>query len=125
MGVLYDLVRRVAQALLAVVFVKGGFDSSRNPGARTDKAASLGLSNAETLVRLNGAAMALGGAALALDKVPRLAAAGLVASMVPTTVAGHPFWKLDGPERDAQLTQFGKNLGLIGGLLLVVTAKRR
>jgi uncharacterized membrane protein YphA (DoxX/SURF4 family) len=59
------------------------------------------------------------GAALALGKLPRLSAALLAASLVPTTLAGHPFWELDDPkERSAQRIQFLKNLGLLGGLLL-------
>ena len=75
-------------------------------------------------MRFNGVAMVVGGAAMALDVTPRLAAAGLIASLVPTTVAGHPFWELEGAERDGQLIQFCKNLGLIGGLVLVATAPR-
>ena len=53
--------------------------------------------------------------------MPRLAALGLVASMIPTTLAGHSFWELDGAERKAQEIQFLKNAGLVGGLLLVLT----
>ena len=47
----------------------------------------------ELLVRANGAAMVAGGALLATGRVPRLSALGLAAAMVPTTVAGHPFWE--------------------------------
>jgi len=124
MGLISWTERRVGQALLSIVFVKSGFEVARNPGARVDKAAKLGLPNAELVVRANGAAMVAGGAALALNKVPRLAALGLIASMVPTTVAGHPFWELEGAERKAQEIHFAKNLGLIGGLVLVLTKAR-
>ena len=66
----------------------------------------------------------LGGAALTLDKLPRLAALGLIASTIPTTLAGHPFWNFDGAERKAQEIQFLKNAALVGGLLLVLTRSR-
>ena len=89
-----------------------------------DKAAKLGLPKPELAVRANGAAMVVGGAALALNKVPRLAALGLIASMIPTTIAGHPFWELEGADRKAQEIHFAKNLGLIGGLVLVLTKPR-
>lgn len=121
MGVIDRLERRAGQALLGATFMKLGFDAAVHPGPRVDKAATLGLPNAELAVRGNAAAMVAGGAALALDKLPRLAAFGLIASMIPTTLAGHAFWNFDGAEREAQETQFLKNAGLVGGLLLVLT----
>lgn len=40
--------------------------------------------------------------------------------MLPTTVAGHPFWEIDDPaKRSQQRVQFLKNLGILGGLLVV------
>ena len=72
------------------------------------------------MVQFNGAAMVLGGAALVAGKMPRAAALGLAISMVPTTVAGHAFWKLtDQGERKAQRTQFLKNATVVGGLLAI------
>ena len=124
MGAITWVERRVGQALLSAVFVKSGFDVARSPGARLDKAAKLGLPNPELAVRANGAAMVVGGAALALNKVPRLAALGLIASMIPTTIAGHPFWEFEGADRKAQEIHFAKNLGLMGGLVLVLTRSR-
>ena len=49
---------------------------------------------------------------------------GLIASMIPTTLAGHAFWDFDGAERKANEIQFLKNAGLVGGLLLVLTRRR-
>jgi putative oxidoreductase len=124
MGVIDRLERRVAQALLGATFIKLGFDAALAPGSRADKAAALGLPNAELAVRANGAAMVAGGAALTLDKLPRLAALGLITSMIPTTLAGHAYWHFDGAERKANEIQFLKNAGLVGGLLLVLTSRR-
>jgi uncharacterized membrane protein YphA (DoxX/SURF4 family) len=124
MGAIHWTGRRAGQALLGVMFVKLGFDAARKPGPRVDKAAALGLPlDPELAVRGNGAAMVVGGAALIADKVPRLAALGLVAAMIPTTLAGHSFWELEGADRKAQEIQFLKNAGLVGGLLLVLTGK--
>jgi uncharacterized membrane protein YphA (DoxX/SURF4 family) len=125
MGAIGWVERRAGQALLGAMFMKLGFDAARQPGPRVDKAASLGLPlDPELAVRGNGAAMVLGGAALTLDKLPRLATLGLLASMIPTTLAGHPFWELEGAERKAQEVQFYKNLALIGGLLLALPARK-
>jgi uncharacterized membrane protein YphA (DoxX/SURF4 family) len=118
--------RRGGQAMLGVMFVKLGFDAARSPGPRAQKAEALGLPlEPELAVRINGAAMVLGGAALIMDKLPRLAALGLVASMVPTTLAGHPFWDMEGDERKAQEIQFYKNLAMTGGLLALATRSSR
>ena len=116
--------RRAGQALLGATFMKLGFDAAVDPGSRVDRAAALGLPNAELAVRGNGAAMVAGGAALTFDKFPRLAALGLIASMIPTTLAGHAFWDFDGAERKGQEIQFMKNAGLVGGLLLVLAGSR-
>ena len=124
MGAIHSAERRAGQALLGVMFVKLGFDAARQPGPRVEKAAALGVPlDPEMAVRVNGAAMVAGGAALILDKVPRLAALGLVGAMIPTTLAGHAFWALDGADRKAQQIQFLKNAGIVGGLLVLLTKK--
>ena len=106
---------------MAGIFVMGGWDALREPGGRPKRAASIGLPEDETLVRANGAAMMVGGAALGVGVLRRAAAAGLIASLVPTTLAGHAFWReADPAARGQQRTQFLKNLGLVGGLLLVI-----
>ena len=124
MGAFGWVERRTGPALLGAVFIKLGFDAAREPGPRVDKAAALGVPNPALAVRGNGAAMVAGGAALVVNKVPRLAALGLIASMVPTTLAGHPFWDLEGAERKPQEIQFYKNLGLMGGLILALQGHR-
>lgn len=110
----------LARALLAAPFVWLGWEAAAEPGGRVDLAADLGVPSPEAAVRLNGAAMVAGGVGLASGVAPRAAAVGLVASMVPTTLAGHAFWQQDDPgARKANRIQFLKNLGLIGGLLAV------
>jgi uncharacterized membrane protein YphA (DoxX/SURF4 family) len=78
----------------------------------------------ELAVRANAANMVVSGSMLALGILPRFAAAMLIGSLIPTTVVGHQFWKAEGPQAGNQLTQFLKNLGLIGGLLAVVVGQR-
>jgi putative oxidoreductase len=124
------LVRRIARPLLASIYIYGGVDAFRNPAGKAPAADTLvsgmpaklpGISSTEQLVRADGAAKVLGGVALALGKFPRLAALGLVASLVPTTVAGHPFWQEKDPaKRKMQQLQFLKNASIVGGTLLAV-----
>lgn len=122
------LVRRLARPMLAATFVVGGTDQLKHPGRKADTAAPLlekvaprlGLpSDPELLVRANGVVMVGAGTMLALGRLPRLSAAVLAATLVPTTLAGHQFWRESDPAaRAGQRTQFLKNLGMLGGLLI-------
>lgn len=73
----------------------------------------------ELLTKVNGGVMVGAGLLLAIGKLPRLSAAALAATIVPTTLAGHRFWEADDPdEKVAQQIHFMKNLALLGGLAL-------
>lgn len=110
----------VARALLGGMFIVGGYNAAKVPGGRTKVVEGTGLPYAEEFVRFNGAAQAVGGTALALGVFPRAAAVGLIASTIPTTVVGHPFWKDEDPKaRQMNLMQFLKNAAAVGGLMLV------
>ena len=50
--------------------------------------------------------------------MPRLSAAVLATSLVPTTLAGHRFWEAPAETRQQQQLHFFKNLSLLGGLLI-------
>jgi putative oxidoreductase len=119
---------RVAGRLaLAAMFITGGADALFDPGPRAPKAAEIGVPlDPEVAVRANGAAMLAAGAALAVGMWPRLAAAVLAGSLVPTTLAGHPYWQLEDPAmRRQQRIHFFKNVGLFGGALLALSERRR
>lgn len=113
--------KQFAYLLLSVIFVQGGYRAYAQPGHRVDPVAKIGIPEPELAVKANGAAMVVGGAMLGLGILPKLGAAILFASLIPTTLAGHAFWKEeDEATRKQQQTQFAKNLGLLGGLLLVI-----
>jgi putative oxidoreductase len=111
--------RFLARCLFADIFLVAGYDALTNPGHRTEVVAkTLPLPQPHLMVRINGASMLAGGAALALGVKPRLAALGLAAALVPTTYSGHQFWNQNDPAaRRMQLVHFNKNVSLIGGLL--------
>lgn len=125
------LVRLVARPMLGAMFVKGGIDQLSDPRSKAPVAADVtepvrqsvgepvSAMDDTTLVQVNGAAQVVGGLLLSFGKAPRLAAALLAGSLVPTTLAAHRFWEEQDPEQRAgQQVHFLKNLGLLGGLLL-------
>ncbi len=118
------LITWLGQLLLSVIFIQGGSSAYLEPGNRPARVAKAGIPEPELAVKANGALMVFAGIALALNLWPKLAATALLASLIPTTLVGHPFWEEEeeGP-RKMQQTQFAKNLGLIGGLLLVLTQR--
>jgi putative oxidoreductase len=129
------IVRLLARPMLASMFVVGGLDSLARPSPKVAKATKVtdqvpplaekvapGVpvpTDPETLIRINGGVQVAAGLALATGRWPRLSALALVATLVPTTYAGHAFWEeTDTGTRAAQRIQFFKNLSMMGGLLL-------
>ncbi|HEY0698259.1 MAG TPA: DoxX family protein [Micromonospora sp.] len=126
-------VRAAARALLSGIFVISGARAVSNPRPLVSRASSVTdrigpvlartspalPTDAESLVRLNGAVQVVSGLLLATGHLTRPAAAALAGTLVPTTLAGHPFWTVKEPaERATHQIQFMKNLGLLGGLLM-------
>ena len=122
--------RAAGRVALSAMFITGGADAFLDPGPRAGKAAELGVPlEPQLAVRVNGATMLAAGVALALGVWPRLAAATLAGTLVPTTLAGHPYWRMTDPAaRRQQRAHFFKNVGMFGGALLVLAerpARRR
>jgi putative oxidoreductase len=73
----------------------------------------------EQAVRISGGVQVVAGSLLALGWWPRLAAAAIAATLVPTTLAGHRFWEAEEDQQRAQQRiQFLKNASMLGGLLI-------
>jgi putative oxidoreductase len=125
-------VRSAANAMLASIFVISGVKILLDPDSRADTAKRVTdkvgpwiekvdprlPSDTRSLIRLKAGVDVAAGLLLASGRFTRPAALALAVNLVPTTLAGHPFWAMDKSVRTMQQTQFLKNLGLLGGLLL-------
>jgi putative oxidoreductase len=127
------LVRMIARPMMASLFVWSGVRVLRNPEPVLPKAEPVAErvkpllqkaspqipTDPKTLVRINAGLHVVGGTMFALGWAPRISSLLLAGSMVPTTVAGHPFWEYsDKAERNNQLNHFIKNVAITGGLLI-------
>jgi putative oxidoreductase len=129
------VIRLVARPMLASVFFVGAASALKNapslaPKASrvTDKVVPLAQrvapsvpvpSDPVTIVRLNAGVQIAAAAALATGRAPRLSSAVLAASLLPTTIAGHPFWRESDPAtKNLQRLNFFKGVSLVGGLLI-------
>ena len=127
--------RLLARPLLASTFVLGAVNALKNAPALAEKAKPVtdrivpAIEKAApqlpiphdpaTLVRVNAAVQLLAAASLARGNAPRLSSTVLIASLVPTTVAGHAFWEETDPAaKKQQRMHFFKNVSIAGGLLL-------
>ena len=127
---LFAPLRPAARILTGSTYVLLGFDAIREPGGRVDQAGPVLAAirskvplpeDDELIVRANAAVQVGAGALLALGVAQRLSALALAGSLVPTTLAGHSYWKIEDPElRKLQRIQFHKNMAMIGGLLFAV-----
>ncbi|UBV42274.1 DoxX family protein [Deinococcus taeanensis] len=114
-----SVTRFIGRALLASIFIKSGLDHLQNPDPIVRAARGAEVPSPEVAVKINSGVMVGAGALMALGLLPRAASTALAASLIPTTVIGHPFWDKQGKERQQQQTQFLKNLALFGALLIV------
>lgn len=132
------LLRALARPMLASFFVVSGYKAVKNPQALVadaeplaerivplakklspDSISSKIPEDTITLVRVNGMLQLAGGIALASGKGRRVGAALLAASLVPSTLAHHPFWQRSDPEeKTADKAHFLKNVSLLGGVLI-------
>ena len=133
-----SLLRAIPRTMLASYFVAAGIKTIRDPESLVpaaeplvdrlvplvkeytpEQVAGYVPENTVTLVRINGIAQVVGGAALATGKGRRLGALLLAGSLIPSTIAKHPFWTVQDPEERAQdRNHFLKNVSLLGGVLL-------
>ena len=132
------LLRAAYRTMLASYFIANGVKALRDPESLvpvaeplTDKVVPLLKEyapeqvagyipeDARTLVRVNGATQVVGGLALASGRGRRLGALLLAGSLIPSTIAKHPFWsRSDADQKAEDQHQFVKNVSLLGGVLL-------
>lgn len=127
-----SLLQTAGRVFTAPIFISGGYSAVTDPAGKAAMAESTldaireyvpGLpEDNELLVLINGGVQILAGTTLLLGIKPRLSALALAGSLIPTTLAGHSFWEMEGGEAKAHQTQFSKNLAALGGLLLLLGA---
>lgn len=69
----------------------------------------------------SGVLLILGGASVVLGVAPVVGAAALVVFLAVATPLFHDFWTVEDPEqRQAEMTNFLKNVALVGGALVLL-----
>ncbi|WP_027004573.1 DoxX family membrane protein [Corynebacterium halotolerans] len=128
------MIRKIARPMLASVYIADGADTLLNTQDHVESTENVLKrvrtvlprryarqvpKDAELVARSLGGAKAGAGSLLAFGKLPRVSAAVLAATAVPTILGRHAFWETqDREERRARRSGFVTNIALLGGLFI-------
>jgi putative oxidoreductase len=109
----------IGRVLLCLLFLMSGLTFHFTSDA-VQYAEAQGVPAASLLVPLSGVIEIIGAFSIMLGYRAKWGAWLLVIFLIPVTFMMHNFWAIDDPmQRQMQMTMFMKNLGLLGGVLLV------
>lgn len=104
----------LGRLLMSVIFLLSGYTKATH---LSGMAAQLHMPSWE--LGLAAAAELAGGISLLLGLWSRIGAVGLFVFLIPTTLMFHNFWASAAAHQQEQMTNFLKNLAIMGGLLMV------
>lgn len=108
----------IGRILFSLIFIVSGI--SHFSSQTISYATSMGVAMADILVPVSGLMAIIGGLSVMLGFRARVGALILLAFLVPVTFKMHAFWTVeDLMDAQNQMVNFMKNLGLIGGAILI------
>lgn len=121
--ILDDLALLLGRLFLAALFLPSGISKLGNLAGFTGFLAGKGVPAPQVLAPLAAATEIVGPLLLIVGLFPRATAVWLAGFTIVATLVSHAFWTLpDAAAQAAQQTQFLKNVGIIGGLLIYFAA---
>jgi len=108
------LLGRICFALVFILGTTGHFNGQDLPYA-----VQAGVPMAKIMVPLAGVIAVIGGLSILFGYKAKLGGWLIVLFLVPVTLMMHNFWAVTGPMRSMQLTNFYKNLSILGGAFLI------
>jgi putative oxidoreductase len=107
--------------LISVLFLFSGATKVMAFSMMTGFAQAKGMPFPALMIAGAAAVEILGGLAVLAGLQIRIVAWILFVYLIPTTLIFHDFWALSGATQQDALVHFLKNLGIMGGLLMVAT----
>ncbi|AMK30453.1 DoxX family protein [Pseudomonas mosselii] len=114
-----DVILLLARILLMILFVLSGWSKLSGFEGTVGYMTSLGAPAPMLAAAVAVIMELLVGILLILGFYTRPLALLFALFVLGTALLGHPFWNMVEPERSANMTQFLKNLAIVGGLLLL------
>ncbi len=111
----------LGRALFGGFFVYNGLNHFLQTEHMSQYAATKRVPSPKAAVRSSGGMLLAGGLSVVTGYKPREGLATLIAFLVPTTLQMHRFWEIEDPNmRTLEMTQFAKNVALIGAALALM-----
>lgn len=117
-----DFILLLARILLMILFVLAGWGKLTGFEGTVGYMTSLGAPAPMVAAAVAVIMEFLVGIALILGFYTRPLALLFALFVLGTALLGHPFWNMVEPEHSANMTQFLKNLSIVGGLLLLAVS---
>jgi putative oxidoreductase len=109
----------VGRILIAALFLSAGIPKALQGygGGFAQYLANMGVPYADIVAVVAVAVEVLVPVALVLGLYPRISALLLIAFTIVATAMAHRYWAFPADQQQAQMTQFLKNIAVIGGLM--------
>ncbi|RBI58381.1 quinol oxidase [halophilic archaeon] len=104
----------VARVLFGGLLAFQGLNHFQNADAMSGYAQSKGVPAARASVLLSGGMLIFGGLGIVLGAFPALAAGAVAVFLLVTTPMMHNFWAVPEDQQQAEMTNFIKNVELLG-----------
>ncbi len=117
-----NLLMFLGRLLLAIVFLWGALGKFTMPEAMMGYMTSKGLTHVALGMYVAAFAELIGGVCLIIGYRTRLAAIGLLVFTIIVSFTMHQFWLEQGQEQMADMTNFMKNIAIMGGLLVLAAS---
>lgn len=117
-----DLLAVIGRILFGGFWLYNAWNHFVNWKSMSGYAASKGIPAPSAAILGSGVLLLVGGLGVLLGYYITLALWCLVLFILPVTFVMHPFWKETDPAtRSVQKIQFGKNIALLGALLILLS----
>jgi uncharacterized membrane protein YphA (DoxX/SURF4 family) len=108
----------VARVLFGGLLAFQGLNHFQNADAMSGYAQSKGVPAARASVLLSGGMLLFGGLGIVLGVLPAIAAGAVAVFLLVTTPMMHNFWAVPEDQQQAEMTNFIKNVELLGASLV-------
>lgn len=112
----------LGRILLAAIFLWSAYSDITNYQGMLGAMTAVGMPAGQIGLPIAIAGKLLGGLSILVGCYTRLGAVILILFLLPATYYFHAFWKVPAEQAHMQAINFMKNLGLIGGLLMIVAS---
>jgi putative oxidoreductase len=113
----------IGRIMLVALFLNSGYGKLMDIPGLEARLAGIGLPMPIVLAWAAALAEVIGGLLVVLGWQTRLGALALIAFTAAATYYFHPFWAMEpGQAQTLQMIQAWKNLGIIGGLVVLIGA---